>query len=123
VGTLTDDVAGAIAELRQGRLEFKMDRGGIVHAPIGRVPFELGALHANIGALVAALLAAKPEAIKGGLTKFLRSVHVASTMGRAVPVDVGSLGAAMDAAAAAMAAQHGGGGGAGGVVRAAAPAG
>lgn len=102
MGTLTDNLAAAIAELRQGRVEFKVDRTGIVHAPIGRVPFDTQALYDNMGALTAALLAAKPEAIKGGLPKYVRSVHLCSTMGRSVPVEIGSLMAAVDAAAAAM---------------------
>jgi large subunit ribosomal protein L1 len=103
VGTLTDNLAAAIGELRQGRVEFRMDRTGVVHAPIGRVTFEAPALYANMGALTAALLAAKPDAIKGGLPKYVRSVHVCSTMGRSVAVEVSSLAAAVDAAAAAMA--------------------
>lgn len=51
MGTLTDDIAGAIAELRQGRVEFKMDRTGIVHAPIGKAAFDPQALFLNMGAL------------------------------------------------------------------------
>jgi hypothetical protein len=51
MGTLTDNVASAIAELRQGRVEFKMDKTGIVHVPIGKAYFEEQALYLNIGAL------------------------------------------------------------------------
>lgn len=108
MGTLTTDIAAAIADLRRGRVEFKMDRSGIVHAPIGRVPFDTSQLYANMGALTAALLAAKPEAIKGGLPKYVKSVHVCSSMGRGVPVEVSSLLAAVDAAAAVLAKQSGG---------------
>lgn len=105
MGSLTDDVGAAVARLRRGQLAFRMDRTAIVHAPIGRVNFEPSALYANMGALAAALLAAKPEAIRGGLPKYVRSVALASSMGRGVPVEVSSLVAAMDAAAAALAAQ------------------
>lgn len=102
MGTLTDHIAAAIAELRQGRVEFKMDRTGIVHAPIGKASFDPQALYLNMGALTAALMAVKPEAVKGGLQKFVRSAYVASSMGLSVPVDVGSLTAAMGEAAAAL---------------------
>jgi ribosomal protein L1 len=51
MGTLTDDITGAIAELRQGRVEFKMDRTGIVHAPIGKASFDPHSLYLNLGAL------------------------------------------------------------------------
>lgn len=51
MGTLTDNITGAIAELRQGRVEFKMDRTGIVHAPIGKAYFHPQALYQNLGAL------------------------------------------------------------------------
>jgi large subunit ribosomal protein L1 len=98
LGTLTTDLPKAISELRQGRVEFKMDRTAIVHAPIGKVTFSTQQLHANIGALTAALLAAKPEVIRGGLPKFVRSVSVCSTMGRSVPVEVSSLLKAMQVA-------------------------
>jgi len=102
MGTLTNNLSGAIAELRQGRVEFKMDRTGIIHAPIGKVGFEPQDLLLNMGALTAALMAIKPEVIKGGLVKFVRSVHLASTMGPSVQVDVGSLSDAMQEAATAM---------------------
>lgn len=102
MGTLTDNVAAAIAELRQGRVEFKMDRTGIVHAPIGKASFDPQELLLNLGALTGALLAVKPEAIKGGLVKFVRTAYLASTMGPSVPVDVASLADAVSAAAAAV---------------------
>lgn len=105
MGTLTTNISAAIAELRKGRVEFKMDRTAIVHAPLGKVTFDVKHLYANIGALTAALLAVKPEAIKGGLAKYVQNVHVCSSMGKAVPVEVSSLVAAMDAAAATFASQ------------------
>jgi hypothetical protein len=71
-------------------------------------------LYANVGALTAALLRAKPEAVRGGLPKYVAKVSVCSSMGRGLEVEAGSLPAAVDAAAAAMAAAAAGGGGGGG---------
>lgn len=82
-----------------------MDRTAIVHAPVGKVTFDVQKLYANIGALTAALLAVKPEVIKGGLPKYVRNVYVCSSMGRSVPVEVSSLLAAIDTAADIMAKQ------------------
>jgi large subunit ribosomal protein L1 len=103
VGTLTDDVAAAVREMRRGRLEFKMDRTGNVHAPLGKASFPLEHLHLNLGAFVKGLMAAKPEAIKGGMVKFLGNVTVCSSMGKGLKVEVSSLQAAVDAASEALA--------------------
>ena len=103
VGTLTDDVAAAVREMRRGRLEFKMDRTGNVHVPLGKASSPLEHLHLNMGAFVKGLMAAKPEVIKGGMVKFLGSVTVCSSMGKGVKVEVPSLQAAVDAAAEALA--------------------
>lgn len=102
VGTLTPDVAAAVREMRRGRVEFKMDRTAIVHAPIGKVSMEASQLYVNTGALAAALLRAKPDAIKGGFPKYVDKAHICSSMGRACPVQVSSLLAAMDEAAKAL---------------------
>jgi large subunit ribosomal protein L1 len=110
VGTLTPDVAAAVREMRRGRVEFKVDRGANIHAPIGRVSMPRAQLQANLGALTAALLRAKPAAIKGGLAKYVAKVTVCSTMGPGVEVEPSSLMAALDAAAKA----EGGSGGEGG---------
>ncbi len=102
VGTLTRELARAISETRRGRLEFKVDRTAIIHCPLGKVSFEPEKLYANMGALTSALMAAKPEVIKGGLPKYVAKVVVCSTMGRGVEVEPSSLLAAMDAARMAM---------------------
>lgn len=102
VGTLTPDVAAAVREVRRGRVEFKVDRTAIVHAPIGKASMDAAQLHANMGALAAALLRAKPDIIKGGLPKYVAKVTVCSTMGRGFEVEPSSLQGAIDAAAAAM---------------------
>ncbi|KAI8470599.1 MAG: ribosomal protein L1 [Monoraphidium minutum] len=104
VGTLTPDVAAAVREMRRGRVEFRVDRGAIIHAPIGKVSMDPAQLYANMGALTAALLRAKPDVIKGGLPKYVSKVSVCSTMGRGAEVEAGSLLGAMDAAAEALAA-------------------
>jgi large subunit ribosomal protein L1 len=104
VGTLTPDVARAVRELRQGRVEFRADRGAQLHLPLGKLGGMADAeLAANAGALAAAVLAAKPEAVKGGLTRLLAKVDLATTFGRgSVGVDVSSVLEAADAAAAAL---------------------
>jgi large subunit ribosomal protein L1 len=103
LGTLTTDVAKAVRELRRGRVEFKADRAAALHLPLGKLSSGDAALAANAGALAAAVLAAKPEAVKAGLTRLLAKVDLATTFGRgSVAVDVPSLLAAADEAAAAL---------------------
>jgi large subunit ribosomal protein L1 len=103
MGTLTDNVAAAVQDMRRGRLEFKMDRTGNVHVGLGKVDMPLQHLHLNLGAFCNGLMAAKPAGIKGGLKKLIRSVTVCSSMGKGVRVSVDSLPEAMAAAEAALA--------------------
>ena len=84
-GTVTFDIGRAVKEAKAGRVEFRTDRYGIVHTPVGKVSFEQDALHENLAALVEALLKNKPASSKG---QYLRSVYLTSTMGPAVPIDV-----------------------------------
>jgi large subunit ribosomal protein L1 len=84
-GTVTFDVGRAVKEVKSGRIEFRTDKFGIVHAPIGKVSFDDAKLRENLAALVEALVKAKPAAAKG---QYLRSLTLASTMGPPVPVDV-----------------------------------
>ena len=84
-GTVTFDVGRAVKEVKSGRIEFRTDKFGIVHAPIGKVSFDHAKLRENLAALVEALVKAKPAAAKG---QYLRSLTLASTMGPPVPVDV-----------------------------------
>lgn len=83
-GTVTPDVAKAVAEVKGGRVEYRTDRYGNVHVPIGRVSFEAPALLANARALLDELQRVKPASSKG---KYIRSITVASTMGPGVKVD------------------------------------
>ena len=83
-GTVTMDVARAVKELKAGKIEFRVDKNGIVHAPIGKRSFPAEALEENLRAFLEAVVRAKPAAAKG---QYLRSVTVPSTMGPGVPVD------------------------------------
>ena len=84
-GTVTFDIGRAVKEAKAGRVEFRTDRYGIVHCPVGKISFDSGALHENLSALVEALLRNKPQSSKG---QYLRSIYLTSTMGPAVPIDV-----------------------------------
>ena len=88
-GTVTFDVARAVKEVKGGRIEFRADKFGIVHAPIGKASFDAQALHENFTALIEALVKNKPSAAKG---QYLRTIYLASTMGPSVPVDVREAG-------------------------------
>jgi large subunit ribosomal protein L1 len=83
-GTVTMDVARAVKELKAGKIEFRVDKSGIVHAPIGKKSFSPEALEQNLHAFMEAIVKAKPAAAKG---HYVRSVTVSSTMGPGVPVD------------------------------------
>jgi len=83
-GTVTMDVAKAVRELKAGKIEFRVDKSGIVHAPIGKRSFEAEHLAVNLHAFMEAIVKAKPSAAKG---HYVRSVTVSSTMGPGVPVD------------------------------------
>jgi len=84
VGTVTMDVKTAVGEAKAGKVEYRVEKAGVVHARIGKVSFQADALSANAGALVSALLRQKPSTAKG---TYLRSITVSSTMGPGVKVD------------------------------------
>ena len=90
VGTVTADVAGAVKNAKAGQVQFRSDKGGIVHCTIGRASFDAGRLRANLTALIDALNKAKPASSKG---VFLRKVSLSSTMGIGVRIDQASLNA------------------------------
>ncbi|HEX9704613.1 MAG TPA: 50S ribosomal protein L1 [Gemmatimonadales bacterium] len=83
-GTVTMDVARAVKELKAGKIEFRVDKTGIVHAPIGKKSFAPEALAENLQTFMDAVVRAKPSAAKG---QYVRSVTLSSTMGPGVPVD------------------------------------
>jgi large subunit ribosomal protein L1 len=84
-GTVTPDVARVVREVKAGRVEFRVDRTGVLHAPIGKISFEPEKLAENLGAFVDAITRAKPTGAKG---QYLRSITVASTMGPGLKVDL-----------------------------------
>lgn len=90
VGTVSADVAGAVKNAKAGQVQFRTDKGGIVHCTIGRASFEADRLRSNLAALVEALNKAKPAASKG---VFVRKISVSSTMGIGVRIDQSSLNA------------------------------
>lgn len=86
VGTVTDDVTKAVSESKAGRLEYRTDRTGIVHLPIGKASFDEQKLLENYAALIDELVRAKPASAKG---RYLRTVTLTTTMGPGVKVDPG----------------------------------
>ena len=84
-GTITFDLERAVREVKAGRVEFKVDKGGIIHVPFGKASFEERELTENLATLVDAVNRARPAAAKG---QYFRSVTVASTLGPGIRVDV-----------------------------------
>jgi large subunit ribosomal protein L1 len=87
-GTVTPDVAKAVSEFKAGRIEYRNDRYGNVHVPLGKVSFDVNQLASNLAALASELIRAKPASSRG---RYLRQMSVSSTMGPGVKVDVGAL--------------------------------
>lgn len=83
-GTVSFDVARAVAEVKAGKIEFRVDRGGIIHAPLGKVSFPVEDIRENAVALLDALFRLKPASSKG---QYMRGLSVASTMGPGIKVD------------------------------------
>jgi large subunit ribosomal protein L1 len=83
-GTVTPDIARAVREIKAGKVEFRVDKTGIVHAPLGKLSFPEQNLVDNARALVDSVVKAKPSAAKG---KYLRSVTMSTTMGPGIPID------------------------------------
>ncbi len=83
-GTVTPDVGRAIGEIKAGKVNFRVDRAGVVHAPLGKVSFPVESLEENAGALLSEIMRARPSAAKG---TYVRSVNLSSTMGPGVKVD------------------------------------
>jgi large subunit ribosomal protein L1 len=84
-GTVTVDVARAVKEVKAGKVEFRVDKTGVIHAPVGKVSFATDKLLENAQSLIQAILRAKPAAAKG---KYVRSATICSTMGPGVSLDV-----------------------------------
>jgi large subunit ribosomal protein L1 len=87
-GTVTQDVAAAVADIKSGRVEFRVDKTAIIHAPVGKISFSLEALIENTRSLVDAVQKARPATAKG---KYVHTIYLCSTMGPGVLVDPVSL--------------------------------
>ena len=85
-GTVTMDIEKAVKDSKMGRLEYRTDKNGVVHCPIGRISFDIEKLLANFAALLEAITKAKPAAAKG---KYIKSIYMTSTMGPALKIDQG----------------------------------
>jgi large subunit ribosomal protein L1 len=85
VGTVTFDVGRAVSEAKSGKVEYRVEKAGIIHAPVGKVSFDVEKLQGNIVALMDALIKAKPSTAKG---TYLKKVCISSTMGPGINVDV-----------------------------------
>lgn len=83
-GTVTTEVGKAVNEIKAGKVTYRVDKAGVVHAPIGKASFSAAALLENAHALASSVIAAKPAAAKG---RYLRSITVSSTMGPGVRID------------------------------------
>ena len=83
-GTVTFDVGQAVEQIKAGKIEFRVDKAGIVHAPFGKASFSAEQLQENVEALIGAVLKARPASAKG---KYVKSVSVSSTMGPGIRVD------------------------------------
>jgi large subunit ribosomal protein L1 len=84
-GTVTPNVAQAVQEIKAGKVEFRVDKTGVIHAPVGKVSFATDKLLENASTLIQAVIKAKPSAAKG---KYVKSVIICSTMGPGVHLDV-----------------------------------
>jgi large subunit ribosomal protein L1 len=87
-GSVTADVATAVKNAKAGQVKFRNDKGGIIHATIGKASFDAAQLADNLNALIADLLKAKPSAAKG---QYIQKVAISSTMGVGVPVDTSTV--------------------------------
>ena len=87
VGTVTMDVTKAINEVKAGRVEYRVDKAGVIHAPFGKVSFDSDKLLDNFNTLIDTLLKAKPSTSKG---TYMKKVYISSTMGPSVKINVAS---------------------------------
>ncbi|KAB0663475.1 50S ribosomal protein L1 [Oryzomonas japonica] len=85
VGTVTFEIGKAVKECKAGKVEFRVEKAGIVHAPVGKVSFDAESLKGNVLALIEALVKAKPSAAKG---TYIKKISLSSTMGAGINLDI-----------------------------------
>jgi large subunit ribosomal protein L1 len=85
-GTVTVEVGRAVKETKAGKVEFRVDKTGVIHAPVGKVSFEKDRLAENAKALIDAIMRAKPSSAKG---KYVRNATISSTMGPGIKLNTG----------------------------------
>lgn len=90
VGTVTTDVSKSVADIKSGQVQFRIDKGGVIHCPIGKASFAQEDLEENLNSLVSALIKAQPATAKG---QYIRRVSLSSTMGPGVKVERTSISA------------------------------
>jgi large subunit ribosomal protein L1 len=90
-GTVTTDVAKAVAETKAGKIEFRTDKTALVHVPVGKISFTADKLVDNATTVISSVLKAKPAAAKG---KYVKAIYLSSTMGPGVPLDITAVEAA-----------------------------
>jgi large subunit ribosomal protein L1 len=95
-GTVTFEIAKAVKEIKAGKVEFRLDKTGIIHSPVGKISFTAQQLAGNAQALLAAVIKAKPAAAKG---KYIKKITLTSTMGPGVPINEAEADAAVAVAA------------------------
>lgn len=88
VGTVTFDIARAVEEAKSGKVEYRVEKAGIVHAPVGKVSFDVDNLRGNVMALMDALIKAKPSTAKG---IYLKKISLSSTMGPGLTLDISEI--------------------------------
>jgi len=89
LGTVTFDVAKTVKEIKAGKVEYKTEKAGIVHVPVGKVSFDVEKLIDNAKTIITSIIKAKPATSKG---RYLKKISVSSTMGPGVAIDIASLG-------------------------------
>jgi large subunit ribosomal protein L1 len=88
-GTVTMDVAKAVADVKKGKIDFKVEKNGIIHASVGKVSFDAQKISENANELLQTIIKLKPSAAKG---TYVKSVYMSSTMGLGIEIDANSLG-------------------------------
>jgi large subunit ribosomal protein L1 len=88
LGTVTFDIAKAVKEIKSGKVEYRVEKAGIVHVPVGKLSFETSQLQENAATVIKAIMKAKPTTSRG---KYLRKASLSSTMGPGVPLDVNAI--------------------------------